>query len=455
MLGKIIKITAITAIVLILILVSFCVVSSLMIDDFVQKGISRFNQRQHDIELTYAPSSKDFLHKSGRLDVVIKKNREPFLSASFVTILDISLTDVHLAFKKIDGAGNIDDFIKKLNLPLIKITGSVDVFPLKLSATAKVKTHPFSIPLEESACSIGETELLATARNLTNPKLQYLFKGVICKGNTLYNARNSFDVSLKDLAIKIEPTIDLKKKKASLNALDVSFASLDATASTIYLIGFSPSDNVKDKSLRDSFKADNFHVNLELSKASQKDYFSLSSYGSVNLLMAFPYIKNNQIQTYNDLTDLKYNVDIDAFNLKELISFVKEPESFSNPVERILSPSFNVNLKELSFKNSGMKAQFRTNTNLLMHQGKVKLDSVAVNGYAKVEKDLVTLYLQDQYKMAFRDLIEKGAIVDAGNNYKTSFNFAHRRFYMNDILVNNLDNQNVSDNSSTDLQIDN
>ncbi len=105
----------------------------------------------------------------------------------------------------------------------------------------------------------------------------------------------------------------------------VSFDELSADASTLYLIGFKPDDNVKDKTLRDSLSVKNFKVDVSFDN-EDKNFQKVSSKGSMDAYFAFPRIREGQTVAFYDLSRLSYESSLDSINLMNLLKTIKHAD---------------------------------------------------------------------------------------------------------------------------------
>lgn len=239
------------------------VAASYMFDKKIQDALSYVNKKQNHIQLKYVPVSSSILEKNGRLSVFVPKSKAGPVSAVFDVKTTFNFSSFDVKFVKVDNEGNLDAILADNGLPLIGITGAAAVSIFEMKAHGAVKTTAFNLPLIDGGCRVGENSVYLSARSTKKFNVGFASAGIKCKSDLIYSGREAYNLEFLNLKVKAQPVV--VNKKVSLDSISVSFDSLKGQASTIYMIGFKPTDEVKDPTLADSFDIENFNVNLSLS----------------------------------------------------------------------------------------------------------------------------------------------------------------------------------------------
>lgn len=418
-----------------ILLIAFAVcifIASNMFDSKIYSVIKQINNRQNYAVFAYTPKTNSLLTKNGRLEVFVPNTPLGDIQTFFDVTVDLSFTSFKVNLKKLDHEGNLDRVISSMNLPLFKLQGVFAFYPWQLKLSGAFKTSSFSLPLEDGECRFGENSLFVSGRSQSNVKVEFASAGVKCIGFKKYNGREAYNFSFLDLAIKALPQLDVKKKQFSLDSLSVNFNSLDFDASTIYLIGFEPEDNVKDKSLRDRFKVNNFSVNLAISDKDSHRRRVISSDGVLNVNFAFPYIKEGQIQPYYDLSNVKYDLSVESIDIDKMLKALKSHDD--NVVVKLvssLSKPVNVELKNFSFEHQNHEFTTDGFAKIILDNNSGKLKDIDAQLNAKAQREFIDPLLSKQYEDSLLDLLENKSVVLSKGVYSTSLRLKGKEFTLN------------------------
>ena len=426
---KIVKVVITIFLIIALLLIALMLGASYFFDNYVQQGINKFNHKQQLISLNYVPKAHSWFKKDGRLEVVFKKQK---LSTALNTSLDFSLNKIEFSFDKINGSGNLDDFIASMHLQPLKIDGKLDFFLLTLSAKALINTPSLEYLFDDGRCKIDRSKLTVATDNLEALDVNWSFDSLNCTSSLIYAGHSAFDFNLANLNLKLRPSVDYLNQKVFLDEVELDFKKFSSIVSTIYVIGFSPEENVHDRSLSDSVQIDNFSFKTKLYNQDET-YQDISFKGNLDLKFAFPYIKNNQMQDLTDLSKLKYDLKFSSFNLNKLKQILKAQDLSFEAIESVLKDKLELNLYNFSFEHEDHKAALNFDSAFVLNSGKVDFSKVKLNGRITLDKYLVDKYMQKQYQAGFDDYIKIGAIKALGSEYSTNFSVENKQLYLNGI----------------------
>lgn len=429
---KLAKYCSIFAAILLIIFAVGIFVASNMFDSKIYSVIKQINNRQNYVVFNYTPKTNSLLTKNGRLEVLIPNTPLGDIQSFFDVTVDLSFTSFKVNLKKLDHEGNLDRLISSMNLPIFKLQGAFAFYPWQLKLSGAFKTSSFSLPLEDGECRFGENSLFVSGRSQSSIKVEFASAGVKCLGFKKYNGKEAYNFSFLDFAVKALPQLDIKNKKLSLDSLSVNFNNLDFDASTIYLIGFEPEDKVKDNSLRDRFKVNNFSVNLAISDKDSHNRRTISSDGVLNINFALPYIKEGQIQPYYDLSNIKYNFSIDAIDIDNMLKALKSHDD--NLIVKLvssLSKPLNVELKNFSFEHENHEVLTDGLAKVILDGNSGKLKDIDAKLNAKADREFVDPLLFKQYEDSLLDLLENKSVVLSKGVYSTTLRLNGKEFTLN------------------------
>lgn len=403
-------------------------VASYMFDKKINLALKKFNDKQNKLELFYESKAHTFFSKKGLLYVNINKTPLGQVKLCFDLELDFSLNGVSAQFQRLSHKGNLDELLSAYNIPSLKLSGSARVDPVALKGTFDVNIDGFDYSLLDGMCTVGSQRLYAKNSSLNTVNVIYETKGINCKSSKLYNARPAYMVLLEDLKLSQKVNIDRKAKQFSLDTTNLDINRILLDSSTLYLIGFEPEDEVKDKSIRDR---------VDLSKLSLKGKLVDKGAGNYSVLLdmnnslsfAFPYMKKNRVVQGYDFENMHTSFEFGKFNLKKIENILKFgdytelPKALSNPLD--------LNVKDYSFTLKGAKAR-TSGLMRVMFDDNQKLKDAYLDFYLEGEKKLIDEYLSKEYLSSFNIMLNNSLISRNNDKYKTHFVFKDKKVTFND-----------------------
>lgn len=431
---KYLAIFILTVFVLLCVLMVF---ASYMFDVKLQEALSYANHRQHLVQLKYVPVSSSILDKVGRLTVTIPKSKAGPLVAAFDVKTSFNFSSFDVKFAKVDNAGNIDSILRENGLPLIGLKGAASLSLFQMKVHGAVKTTAFTLPLEDGSCRIGESSVYVSSRSTRNFDVGFSSAGVKCQSDLTYAGRDAYRLEFLNLKVKASPSI--VNRKPELDKIAVFFDSLKGQASTIYLIGFKPTDDVKDPTLADSFDIENFFVTLSLSGKNSSSLKSLFSEGKADVYFAFPFIKEGKELPYSRIENFSYKLSFGSFDLQKLMDALKEGHDSIGPLLNSVSNPLKLNIDSLSLNYQGGQFNLSGFAYPYIDKNTGKISSVDAKLKASADIGVVDSLIEEQYKDALAENVRQGTILKTSRNYETTLEIKGKDVSLNGISLNESD----------------
>lgn len=445
---KLAKYLAVFSAVVLIVFSIGLVIASNLYNSQIQNVIRKINSKQRYAVLQYEPLSSSILNKDGLLSVEIPSSKYGTIRAVFRVNVDFSFSSIKATFSKVDREGNIDEFLASMKIPTLKVDGALAFYPWQLKGSGAVKTSAFTIPIEGGDCRFGENSFYVSGRSKTSLDVGFASAGIKCRAYEMYNHKPAYLMDFLDLRVTAKPVLDIENKNISLDKVNVKFDSFLLDTSTIYMIGFAPTDNVRDPSLRDSFRLSAFNVDLSLSDKDYANRRELSSDGSMTIEFAMPHEKDSKTLPYYDLSDLNYDLKIGNFNVESLIAASKHPESIEKIIASISKP-LNFNLKNLSFKHAGSNVSTSGTAKVILDPNSGKPQNVDASFNASADRAFVDSLVSAQYEQGLFDLMQSGAVTLSRGVYSTRLDIKGKDIRLNGIPYNASDDK--ADNRNAEI----
>lgn len=436
---------------LLCILIASAFAASYIFDSKFNDALRLVNERQSYAKIIYKPVSSSLLSKKGKVSITIPDSPVGELRASFLVDINFSVSSFTVKFHKENYDGNIDELLSSIGLPVIDMSGEVNFYPWQLKGDANLRTTGFELNLEDGRCHIGDTVTTVSGRSLNSIDALFSFSGINCRGRDIYSGREAYNLVFQNLKTKAKPKFNLSTKKLSLDSFAITFDELSADASTLYLIGFKPDDNVKDKTLRDSFSVKNFNVEVAFANKDE-GYQKISSNGSMDAYFAFPRIREGETVPFYDLSKLSYESSIDSINLMNLLKTIKNSSDPMQSVILNLSKPVKLNLENFSFMHNGKETKFQGESSLSFNSNDKKPENIYLKLFAKSPVDFVDEWVDSQYKVGLEDYLRTGAISSDGGNYSTVLELNGNKITLNGVDINS--DLNKSDDDEKHIKKD-
>lgn len=436
-----------------LLLVAQIKIATYIFDAKVYYALSKVERRIPGLKLQYESTGESFTERKGRLHFTLPLKKGNTLGESAIT----GAVDTKLLFgplrlsggiDSVPGAGNIDDILAKFNIDPISFTGAFKVTAITPSIRATVKTDSFLIPTSTGICKFGQNAFNFSATSTEDVDVALRSAGVVCEGAERYNNSPNYRLDLLGVEISLLPRII--DKKPHFESLIVNFDKLDFKFSTLYAIGFTPEDEVRDPSLQDGISFNNVSTMITLTQPDADGMSKLSFDNSGNYGFAFPLIRYGVPQPYYELSNFKFAGSLERISIPKLYdasrNIVKSAdEKFDTSkvfkeVMKGFTEVIGITIDQFGYthNNQSFSVQGRTDLSFDQHSTKPKIARFDSDYKITADKALVREIAGDDYQRPLDQAIWSGQITDEGNRYTTALKLHGTSFSLNNIPVTNL-----------------
>ncbi len=386
------------------------------------------------LELKVAPSDTGIFSNSGRLYVsygLNGRNSSPDEKILFAVDYSnhISFLSIVGDFKRVRGFGNLDDLVQPLMNHLPEIKGSYSASVFKMGASAEAATSEFTMPLTDGRCTFKPITMDFNVDASMSPKASLRLPNVDCVGDVLFARRNAYVVDIDDFAVNVEPKLDGTSVQAF--ALDVGAKKFALEASTLYLIGFGPNDEVKDPTLREGLLLKEPKVSLNISSA--KGGLNDIDLGvSGNYAIGMPFIREGTLIPMQSFEKVKLQSSLSAISLKKFISLLSKGEMpDAKELSSALSSLVKLKIMQASFNKDGGEFDLKGEASINAKSGVFSNPNVHFS--TRAGQKMVDSFCENGYSGALRNLVQRGAVNLSNSEYQTEISFDGDKFLMNGI----------------------
>lgn len=439
-----------------LLLVAQIKVATYLFDSKLDGALDKIERRVPGLKLQYTPGDNSFTKRQGRLfyELPLKKGNNLGVNAiSGAVDLRLLFGPLRLsgAVDSVTGVGNLESILAQYNVEPISFTGAFNATAVTPKLEGSIKTDSFLIPTSTGICKLGQNALSFYATSTEDVDIAFSSAGVVCEGALRYNDKPNYRLDLLGLDISFLPRII--DKKPHFESLIINLNQLDFKFSTLYAIGFSPDDEVRDPSLQDAISFSNISTMVTLSEPDSEGMAKLSFDNSGNYGFAFPYVRYNIEQPFYRLDDFKLSGSVERISIPQLYQASKKvlqgaDEKFeTNKVFKELLKGFTDTI-ELTIDNFGYSHKERSfnvkgKTYLSFDEHSVKPKIARFDSEYKIVADqgMVQEIAGEDYQKPLMAAVEAGQINSVGDQYQTLVKLAGKQVFMNNIPVNNLVSQ--------------
>lgn len=410
-----------------------------VIDSKTDDVLNKLQSKIPGLELRVVSSDRGFFSNSGRLYLsygLNGRNSAPDEKISFAVDYSNHISFLSLAgdFKRVRGFGNLDDLLRPFISQLPEIKGSYSASVFKMGASAQAATNEFTMPLADGRCTFKPIKMDFGVDASMSAKASLNLPNVDCVGDVLFARRNAYVVDIDDFAVNAEPKID--GTSVSSVDIDVGAKKFALEASTLYLIGFGPEDEVKDPTLREGllFKEPSVSVSISPAKNGLSD-IALGITGSYAIGM--PFIRDDALIPMQSFDNVDLQSSLSAVSLKKIISLLSKGQ-MPDPSELSSALSSLVKLKitKASFRKDGGDFNLSGEASINAKKGIFSNPNVHFSGSAG--QNMVDRFCENGYSGALHNLVQKGAINLSNGEYQTDLRFDENRFLMNGIDMSSI-----------------
>lgn len=396
--------------------------------------LNKLQSKVPGLELKVIPSDHGFFSNSGRLYIsygLNGRNSAPDEKIFFAVDYSnhISFLSLVGSFRRVRGFGNLDDLLSPLISQLPEIKGNYSASVFKMGATANAATNEFTVPLSDGRCTFKPISIDLGLDASMSAKAVLSLPNVDCIGDVLFARRNAYVVDIDDFAIRAEPKLD----GSSIDSVDVDVSArkFALEASTLYLIGFGPNDEVKDPTLREGllFKEPSVSVNISSENKGLND-IKLGVSGSYAVGM--PFIRDGALIPMQSFDKVNFQSSLSAVSIKKILSMLSKGQ-MPEPKElcQALSSLVKLKVEKAYFRKDGGDFDLSGEASINAIQGNFSNPRVHFSG--KAGQSMVDRFCENGYSSALGSLVQRGAVNLSNGDYQTDINFDGTKLLMNGI----------------------
>ncbi|MCR5536309.1 MAG: YdgA family protein [Succinivibrio sp.] len=397
---------------------------SMLIDSAVDKALLKASSKVSGLKLDNKFTSSSPLSREG----VLMWNYTPkhqimgldYLEGAVKYRVDLGLFKVSGVFEQETEYGNLASLMTKVGLPLLHYHGDFEASLWKLSLQGKLKTDALQLPVADGSCSLSEQHFSFSTMTFKSFRTSFDSDGITCQSDLLYNGRPAYVLKASGLKVKANPT--LVNHKPQLEEVQLQLDTLEGDASSLYLIGFTPEDKVRDPSMREGFKFSNLGFELGLSDKDRMHRQSLNFKGQGDLLFGFPMVKENQQQPWFDMQGTRLDFALHKLDLMSLPKLASaDKESLPRLLGAVLSDPLSFKLDTFTFKHAGESMLTEGEGRFSLDQSELKPRNLYLDFKVALGQKLVDTLFEQQYREALQEASQSGAVRFDGRQYSTRF----------------------------------
>lgn len=446
----------ILAAVISLLLVGQIKVATYLFDSKLESALSRAERALPGLKLSYTPGNNSFTVRQGRLfyEIPLKKgNSLGAESVSGAVDLKIGFGPLRVtgAIDSVAGAGNLEDILRRFNVDPISFTGAFRARAVTPRLEATLKTDSFLIPTSTGICKLGQNSFNFYATSKEDVDVEFSSAGVVCEGALRYNNKPNYRLDLLGVDVKFLPRII--NNKPHFDSLIINLKQLDFKFSTLYAIGFSPEEEVRDPSLQEAISFTDVSTLVALSQPDDEGMAKLTFDNSGNYGFAFPYIQYDEVQPFYRLDNFKLSGSLERISIPRLFdaaqSVLKNASSqfeTNKVLKEILhgfSDTITLAIEQFGFDHEGKALNVNGTTHVAFDESsnRPRVGSIDADINIKVDKTMLEEAAGDNYLKALQSALAAGQITDDGQNYSTVFSLRGKQMALNNIPVQSLVSQ--------------
>lgn len=409
-------------------------VGSLAIDSAVDKALDRISAKVTGLKLNNKFTSTSPFSREGILMWSYNPKQQllgkDYLEGALKYSVRLGLFTVSGEFANQEGYGNFDSLFKQWGGPPLNYHGTFEASLLKMGLQAQLQTEPLSMPVPDGICSLGEQRLSLSTTTFRNFKTALDGGEVSCSSPLLYHGRPAYELKLSGLKVRANPR--MVNQKPQLEEVQILVDDLQGSASSLYLIGFAPEDQVRDPSMREGFKFSKLDFKLSLNDQDRLHRSRLDFAGSGDLNFGLPLIKEQQTQPWFDLTDTRLSFTLEKLDWISLPKLASAPkESLPKLLGALLSDPVVLKLENFSFRHQGESMQSNGRGQFSLDPKELKPRNLELDFNFSLGGKLVSALFEQQYQEALEEAIKTGAVRFDGRNYQTRFVLRNNQMSLN------------------------
>lgn len=425
---------SIVAAILALLLLGAFIAAGWFISSKTDAALAAVSSRVPGLELQNRDGTGGLLSKSGKLYVGYDAKA---LGQKITFALDYTISfgiyGAKGSYALDNSYGNLGRIVEDAigSRPYLEGTFSTSFHDLSLNTDAVISG--LAITPADGRCEIPPLKVAASANAAKAVDAVISIPSIRCEGSEFYSGRPSYSLAAGDLRLKARPKFS--GHSISSLKLEVSAGKIDLGASTIYLIGFSNDEPVKDPSLYEQLSLRNPSLAIDLSPSGQDGFMDLGFSAGGDYSFGLPRIRDGSEVPMTEIRNLKFFGGFESVNLKSLVSGVKKASGDAEAGKRAVfaalpdHPEFH--LDGLSFDVDGSSASAKGSAALLLDRAQMKIKDVDAGFDVSASEALVQDLAQNGYSDDLSQAVSSGLIEGSGSTLKTRIGFSGGKLTLN------------------------
>ena len=404
-----------------------------------QEILSKISGKIPGLELKAVSRDNGIFTKTGRL--YLRYAPDPKERNGIITAFDykvnLGFLGVSGSFERVSGVGNLDEVMRPFLEKLPHIHGRFSASLFEMGASADLQSEAFSVPLNDGRCNIRPASANLALNAALDGKVRFNLSELDCMSDRNYHGRKAYILDLKNLYAEFMPELSGRAlKKMQFNVGAQSFA---AEASTLYLIGFGPDDEVKDPSLREGFSLDEPKAILNVGESDVTGLQSLGIQIYGNYAFGMPFIRDDMMIPMHSFRNLNFDAKVSSVDLKKLVKALKNGEipDLKNLKDFISSPTV-FDLKRFYFEKGSETCESSGSSSLALNYSG-KLQNLSADFSIKAGKKMVNEFCQYGYGEMLNVLLKNGSIASSGDVYSTRLQLQNEDLKLNGVSLQSVD----------------
>jgi hypothetical protein len=425
---------SIAAAILALLLLGAFVAAGWFISSKTDEALAAVSSRVPGLELKNRDGTSGLLSKSGRLYVAYDaKAVGQKVTFALDYKLGFGIYGARGSYILDDSYGNLGRIIEDAigSRPSLEGTFSTSLHDLALKSEATISG--IVLKPDDGRCELPPLKANVSANAMKSVEAEIAVPSIRCSGDELYSGKPSYALSAEKISVKANP----KFSGHSISSLKLELAadSVDAGASTIYLIGFRNDEPVKDPTLYEQAKAQSPSLSIDLSPSGEEGFMNVGFSAGGSYLFGFPRVRDGVEVPMTEISNLKFFGDFDSVNLKKLSSGLKAASGDADAQKRAVfaalpeSPEFH--LDGLSFSTGKNEASVDGSASFQLDHTAMKLSEVDAGFDVAASEDLAKDLAGKDYAEELSNAVSSGMIDRSGKMLKTKLAFRGGRLTLN------------------------
>lgn len=423
----------IVLLVLLTLLVVLMTVASIVIDSKTGAILNKVSSKVPGLTLSQVSKGSGVLTKKGAIEVnyAPKNGVLGQRNVSFVVKYEahIGVSGVSGTFTRVPGSGNLDDFGRPLLKELPPLGGTFALSPASLTLSGSVNAGAFELPVADGTCNVGESRADFSVNAAKDLTVAFSSEGAECRSPKVYSGRAAYTLNLKKLHGQLKPALEGHRLKGLSGTIAAD--ELSADASTIYLIGFSPDDKVRDPSLRDGFLFTKPVLGFGFEE-SRGGFGTLEASLNGSFAFGFPKVRESRMIPMWSFDSLKFKGSVSELNPQALLKASskapsRDKEGTENDAGKAaleaafaaVSSPLKLRLEDFSFSHEGSEVKLSGLAQAQLDRKALKPQSVRAEINAAASREFVRKLAEDGYEDEFAQALSSGMFTQQGDMLRT------------------------------------